>query len=1012
MKKNLVFVLVLVMGLLTTCCEPHNDDPNNNPGNIDNSNQKTTIMFDNTHGICAVTVFSSHLRGEENRIERIPAGRPSQEFERSPDSFMTFFYTYHVNFKGISGFTMDYIPVIGKDQNSTRIDANIKNTIAVPPLNETLSSQDTLFSGDCYLLIQNNSYYSMQLLRGSSIISPDNMSETLVNSGERGQYTVKLDLYNPVSVSNYNLMVGADTISLSASITKFEAGRIYSLVYNNGALSLVSEIEAKLENVAEFFPNIPVPEAPGTPVIEAWDSVLTVKWTQVAGAEYYEVYRSTNNNPPAAPQQTPVYSTTTVFSELENRTVYYIWVKAVNINGEASGFSSPSAKGIPWSNNEVPATPVISLPIIPGINQLTVSWEICGGASSYEVYVNTVPSRPPTAAITTNKTSAVITDLENGIDYYFWVRAVNETGESGYSSVAAGTPRIPDAAPIAPDRPVLTAGSRKLGVSWQAVELAAAYEVWFGTSNNSSQAQKFGNDITRGVTETTITGLNNETTYYVWIKAKNSVGESGFSPPANAKPSAFVDVPDTPDTPAVASGNRELSVSWQAVEGALFYEVWTGTTNNSASAVKHGADLSGTSVTLTGLSNGTTYYIWIKAKNDIGTSGFSPAAIGRPQAPITVPPQAPEGIPLVIAGNGKLTVSWQAVEYASAYELWAGTSSSSASATKRGGDVYDLSADITGLDNETVYYVWIKAKNNIGTSGFSPAASGTPSVYAWRHPLFFNKTENITVTDDAPEDYRFYINNGVSYTVAFTGSGTLRVKWESDDAEWFSMSSGTSNRTANRTGWAYFSLPDAGSYSVRIINGEAALYSFSFPGLSTITGSGLNEINKTVTHKVPYGTNLNSVTPSIFTEEGWTLITTGAQNFKAPDYTVDFIFIKGAAYQVYAAAITPDGQGGVVINPPPPAGDETILGFPTFSFTVSRSGSGSNPTSRNITLSASYSTIEWYVDETYKGDVATNNGRIFAVQASAYTIGKHTLTVVVYIDGVPYSKQVDFTVTQ
>jgi hypothetical protein len=34
---------------------------------------------------------------------------------------------------------------------------------------------------------------------------------------------------------------------------------------------------------------------------------------------------------------------------------------------------------------------------------------------------------------------------------------------------------------------------------------------------------------------------------------------------------------------------------------------------------------------------------------------------------------------------------------------------------------------ITGLTNETTYYLWVKAKNSSGISGFSPAASATPS---------------------------------------------------------------------------------------------------------------------------------------------------------------------------------------------------------------------------------------------------------------------------------------------
>ena len=621
MKKWLLIIAAL-LGLLTTCRDPaggSSDDPNNpvNPGH------KTIIVFDNTEGICAVTVYSSYQRSEENKIAQIPAGRLSQEIEWLPGS-MTFYLSYQISFQGISGFSVDYIPQIGKDQTNVRVDPNIKNTITIPTLAEALSSADTLLSDKSYLLIQNNSSYSLQLLRGTSIITPENLSDTLVNSGERAQYTI-----NPGAVSPYQLIVGGSNIPFPASLVSFEAGCVYSFVFNNGALSLTSEVELKLENAAGVSPDKPVPQAPGAPVITASDRLLTVYWTAVEGAESYEVYISTAQNPPALPERT-VYSTTMVFTGLTNKTAYYVWVKAVNENGASD--LSPRARGIPWPVNEVPAVPERPV-IIPGINQLTVNWDDCGGASSYEVHVSTTSSTPSTSStpnVTSDKTSAVINNLQNDVIYYIWVRAVNNAGKSGYSPVEAGTPRIPTVAPAAPSRPILTAGSRELSVSWQAVELASAYEVWFGTSDDSTQAQKYGGDITGGITETIITGLVNEQTYHVWIKAKNAVGTSDFSPSANVTLSAFAVLPETPETPTVISGNRELTVSWTAVEGALFYEVWTGATSNLVYAEKHGADISGTSVTLTGLDNWTTYYVWVKAKNNIGTSEFSPVASGAP----------------------------------------------------------------------------------------------------------------------------------------------------------------------------------------------------------------------------------------------------------------------------------------------------------------------------------------------------------------------------------------------
>ncbi|MDR1786880.1 MAG: fibronectin type III domain-containing protein [Treponema sp.] len=90
--------------------------------------------------------------------------------------------------------------------------------------------------------------------------------------------------------------------------------------------------------------------------------------------------------------------------------------------------------------------------------------------------------------------------------------------------------------------------------------------------------------------------------------------------------------PEAPAMPAVTPGVLSLEVSWDAVTGAAAYEVWYGTGPDSAGASQFGGDTSETSVSISGLESGTTYYVWVKAKNSAGTSAFSPAASGVPQS--------------------------------------------------------------------------------------------------------------------------------------------------------------------------------------------------------------------------------------------------------------------------------------------------------------------------------------------------------------------------------------------
>jgi hypothetical protein len=288
--------------------------------------------------------------------------------------------------------------------------------------------------------------------------------------------------------------------------------------------------------------------------------------------------------------------------------------------------------------------------------------------------------------------------------------------------------------PDAPGVPALVASDSQIAVSWTAVTDATAYEVWYGTTNVSGAAIQSGGNVTG--TSATIVGLTNGTEYFVFLKAKNSAGTSDFGPSASATPVAAAVAPAAPGAPILAAGDAKIDVSWTAVPGATAYEVWVGTTNASGSATKFGSDLPGTSTTINSLTNGTQYFVFLKAKNNVGTSDFGPSASATPVA-AAVTPAAPAA-PALTAGDTQIDVSWTAVTGATAYEVWYGTTSVSSAATKFGNDVTGTSTTITGLTNATPYFVFLKAKNNVGTSDFGPSASATP-VAAFVPVVLLNK---------------------------------------------------------------------------------------------------------------------------------------------------------------------------------------------------------------------------------------------------------------------------------
>ncbi|MBN1531426.1 MAG: SUMF1/EgtB/PvdO family nonheme iron enzyme [Spirochaetes bacterium] len=179
--------------------------------------------------------------------------------------------------------------------------------------------------------------------------------------------------------------------------------------------------------------------------------------------------------------------------------------------------------------------------------------------------------------------------------------------------------------------------------------------------------------------------------------------------------------PEAPGAATVTPGDTELSLDWTAVAGATAYEVWFSSTNDSGTALQDEGDIVGTTHVIDGLSNGAPYYIWLKAKNDAGTSDFGPGASGTPHPAPGAPAAA-----VVDSAEDSLVLTWTAVDGATAYEVWYGTTNDSSSATQSGGDITGTSHTIWSLTNYKPYYIWLKAKNDIGTSGFGPGVAGMP----------------------------------------------------------------------------------------------------------------------------------------------------------------------------------------------------------------------------------------------------------------------------------------------
>jgi hypothetical protein len=298
----------------------------------------------------------------------------------------------------------------------------------------------------------------------------------------------------------------------------------------------------------------------------------------------------------------------------------------------------------------------------------------------------------------------------------------------------------------------VVAGEYQLTLNWTAVAPAQGVEpfyiVYYGLTNDFADAERSDAVPARvGTSEliqVTVTGLQNETEYFVWVETVfGSLGKAALTPVASGMP---IPPAATPTDIAVSPGDGLLLVGWTPSPRAASYTVAysatpTGGTNPPTGAAR--TTVYTNAALLTGLSNGTTYYLWVMSSNSAADSRYSAEFSGVPAA-ASAAPDTP-AIKTVEERNKRLTVIWDALVSATSYQLhWSdGVSAHSVPVTPEAAEV---SYTITGLENGIVYNIHIVAVNAMGSSADSSAVNSVPFA---KPPLDYNNRDFVIATATA-----------------------------------------------------------------------------------------------------------------------------------------------------------------------------------------------------------------------------------------------------------------------
>lgn len=256
-------------------------------------------------------------------------------------------------------------------------------------------------------------------------------------------------------------------------------------------------------------------------------------------------------------------------------------------------------------------------------DKVQITWTASSGATSYKVYRNTTNNSGTATQIgTPTQTSYNDTSATPGTTYYYWVKASSANGDSSFSSPDTGWRKL-----TAPTNVSATDGTHtdKVQITWNASNGATSYKVYRNTTNNSGTATQLGTPSQTWYDDTSATP---GTTYYYWVKASCTNGDSGFSSPDTGwrKLTAPSNVQATD-----GSLDNQVQITWSASSGATSYKVYRNTINDSSTATQIGTPTQ-TSYDDNPPYSDVTYWYWVKASCANGDSDFSTSNAGYGKA--------------------------------------------------------------------------------------------------------------------------------------------------------------------------------------------------------------------------------------------------------------------------------------------------------------------------------------------------------------------------------------------
>ncbi len=444
-------------------------------------------------------------------------------------------------------------------------------------------------------------------------------------------------------------------------------------------------------------------------------SSITLKWNKVSKATGYKIY-FLNTSTGKFEYKTYTKTNSIKIKKLKSSKQYKIRVRAYKtVKGKKyyGKYSSVLKNATtPEKVNKVKVKQQTD-------NTIKISWSSVSRASGYKVYVYNSSKKSYQYYGKTTSTSMTIKKLSAATTYKIKVRAYKTNDSSKFYGAYS---KVLETCTV-PSKPTKLKSSSEtensIKVSWKKVTRATGYRVY--VYNNKKKTWEKYKELSD--TSIKISKLNAGDTYKIKVRAYKKQGSDKCV-------GSYSSVLETTTVPGKVSGvkassqtDNSIKVSWKSLNGATKYRVYVY--NPKTKGWDRFSDVSGTSVTITNLSEVKEYKIRMRAYKKMNDTKYFGAYCNEIKT--TTTPKQVKNLETTKQTTSSITVKWDKVSKAKGYGVYVyndGSGSYKLYSTTTG-----TSIEIKKLLPARFYRIYVKAYTEYNDSNYYGKESNMISVH-------------------------------------------------------------------------------------------------------------------------------------------------------------------------------------------------------------------------------------------------------------------------------------------